>query len=109
MNKFMGTGTWYLANYASLHNLKLDVILDDYKHHELLDGVYNLDLEDYLEQIKDDLSFVKTMSDGDKSNFIIKCWVSIFPDNYHNDFIMIDRILKTNIEDNKIKYPSKFI
>lgn len=109
LNKYMGIGVAYVANYASIHNLKLSTILDDYTHYELSDMVADFDLEDYLEKIKDDISFVKTMTDEEKSQFIIKCWVSIFPDVYHDDFIKIDRILKTNIEDNKIKYPEKFV
>ena len=65
-------------------------------------------MEYYLEKIRDDLSFINDMHSEDKREFIQKCWVSIFPDEYHDEFIKVERILVANVEDNKIKYPNSF-
>jgi hypothetical protein len=63
-----------------------------------------LDLEFYLE-IKDDLSFVKERSE----RTVHLCLISVFPDEYHNDFIKVERILHGTIVDNKTTPKSLFL
>jgi hypothetical protein len=108
LHKHMGICASFVANYATINSLKLSSVFGDYSHYEMEDITSTVDLEYYLTKIKDDLSFVKDMKEDDKKEFIQKCWVCIFPDEYHDDFIKIDRILSANIEDNKIKYPKSF-
>jgi hypothetical protein len=59
-----------------------------------------LDLEFYLEKIKDDMSFVKDMKESERTEFI-RSVDFCFPDEYHNDFIKVERILHGTIVDNK--------
>lgn len=107
LHKHMGLCTEVLANYATINSIKLEVVV--YKSHEEITKTTVLtDLEHYLEQIKNDLSFVKDMKDEDKIEFVQKCWACIFPEEYCDDFLKIDRILKSTIEDNKIKYPDMY-
>jgi len=105
LHKHMGLCTEVLANYCTINSIRLCDAIGKVDYNEMVLKVELLDLEYYLEKIKDDLSFVKDMSESDKIEFAQKCWISIFPEEYHNDFLKIDRILKTTIEDNKIKYP----
>jgi ABC-type transport system involved in Fe-S cluster assembly fused permease/ATPase subunit len=109
LHKHMGTCAWYIANYATINNLKIAVIIGGSTYEEMEEETNEIDLELFLQHIKDDISFVKTMSYELKIQFIHKCWISLFPSYYDNDFIKIDRILKTNIQDNKIKYPEQFV
>lgn len=107
-HKYLGIGAWYIANYCNINNLNLEEILDD----EYSNFEYNTEdycLEDYLQKIKDDISFLSEMNVEDRKSFVQKCFIATFPEEYYNDFIKIDRILKNNIEDSKIKFPEKFI
>lgn len=107
LHKFMGLCTEHVANYCTVNNLKLECVID--KSHALIEEKTSLtDLETYLQQIKDELSFVQDMKDSEKIEFIQKCWVCIYPEEYCEDFIKIERILKATIEDNKIKYPQAY-
>ncbi len=108
LHKHMGICAGIVANYATINDLKIANVLGDYLHSEMEFTTTNLDLEYYLEKIRDDLSFVKDMKESDKIEFIQKCWISIFPEDYHDDFIKVGRILVANVEDNKIKYPKAF-
>lgn len=105
LHKHMGLCAEVVANYATINSIKLSEAIGNKTHQAMSSKTELLDLEFYLEKIKDDLAFVKDMSDGEKTEFVQKCWVCIFPEEYHDDFIKIDRILKMTIEDNKIKYP----
>lgn len=108
LHKHMGFCAQALSDYATINSIKLSDVLIDSSHEEMTYKTQGLDLEFYLEKIKDDLSFVKDMSDDEKIEFIQKTWVCIFPEDYHNDFIKVDRILKSTIKDNQIKYPQLF-
>lgn len=108
LHKSMGNSAWHIANYASLNGLKLSSIIADNNYNDMHNETVNFDLEDYLESIKDDLTFQSEMSDNIKESFIIKTWISIFIPEYTNDFIKIDRILRTNVEDNIKKYPEAY-
>ena len=108
LHKHMGLCSQSLSDYATINSIKLSDVLPNNSHEKMTERTQGLDLEFYLEKIKDDLSFVKDMSDDEKIEFIQKTWVCIFPEDYHDDFIKVDRILKKTIEDNKIKYPKAF-
>jgi hypothetical protein len=108
LHKHMGLCSQALSDYATINSIKLSDILINTSHEEMTYKTQGLDLEFYLEKIKDDLSFVKDMSEDEKIEFIQKTWVCIFPENYHDDFIKVDRILKSTIKDNQIKYPKLF-
>lgn len=108
LHKHMGECAAYVANYATINSISLAKAIGSFGHLQMTEKTEMLDLEYYLEKIKDDLSFVTDMQEKDKEEFVQKCWVCIFPEDYHDDFIKVDRILNTNIEDNKIKYPEKF-
>jgi len=108
LHKHMWLCAEFLANYATINGIKLSEAIGHLSHEKMTITTDGVDLESYLEKIKDDLSFVKDMSEDDKIEFIQKCWVCIFPEEYHDDFIKIDRILKILIEDNKIKYPQSY-
>lgn len=104
LHKHIGLCTEHLANYATANDIKLsDAVLENY--HLMVEKTEAIDLEEYLEKIKDDLTFTQDIKEHDKIAFIQKCWISIFVDDYHDDFIKIERILKRVIEDNKIKFP----
>lgn len=108
LHKFMGLCSEHVANYCTVNNLKLECVVD--KSHALIEEQTSLiDLEEYLQKIKEELSFVQDMKDSEKIEFVQKCWVCIFPEDYCEDFIKIDRILKATIHDNKIKYPQAYI
>lgn len=108
LHKAMGNSAWHIANYTSLNNLKLSNIVANKSFDEMWLETHKTDLEEYLELIKDDLTFSSEMSDSDKELFIMKSWISIFISDYTNDFIKVDRILKSNVSDNKIKYPEAY-
>jgi hypothetical protein len=108
LHKYMGECANYIANYAVVHSLKLSEVLTKKSHSEMAEATDLVDLEYYLEKIKDDLGFVKDMQENEKIEFIQKCWICTFPEEYHDDFIKTDRILRANIEDNKVKYPQAF-
>lgn len=108
LHKHMGLCAWYIANYCTVNKLKLAEIIDE----ETLQFEMETDensLEDYLQKIKDDISFNDEMSDKDKINFVRKMYVSTFPEQYHLDFIKVDRILTNTINDTKITQPKKFV
>jgi glycosyltransferase involved in cell wall biosynthesis len=107
LHKFMGTCAEYIANYATINGIDLKRIIRK-SHISMTEKTEFTELEDYLEKIKNDLAFVKDMHEEEKEEFIQKCWVCVFPEEYHEDFIKIDRILKSTIEDNKIKYPQLY-
>lgn len=107
LHKFMGLCSEHIANYCTVNNLKLECVVA--KSHALIEEQTSLlDLEHFLQLIKDDLSFVTDMKESDKIEFVQKCWVCVYPEEYCEDFIKIDRILKGAIEDNKIKYPQAY-
>lgn len=107
LHKFMGLCSEHVANYCTVNSLQLECVID--QSHALIEEKTSLtDLEHYLELIRNDLSFVKDMPESEKIEFVQKCWVCIFPEEYCEDFIKIDRILKGVIEDNKIKYPQAY-
>lgn len=108
LHKHMGDCASFVANYSTVNSVLLQKAVSNLSHLEMTEMTEQLDLEYFLEKIKDDLSFVKDMKEEDKIEFVQKCWVCIFPEDYHDDFIKVDRILKRNIEDNKIKYPERF-
>ena len=103
----MGACAEHVSNYATVNSIKLSEAIHKEIIKEEMESSVN-DLEHYLEQIKNDMSFVKDMKDSEKIEFIQKCWVSIFPEEYSIDFIKIERILKSTIEDNKIKFPQLY-
>jgi hypothetical protein len=105
LHKYMGFCAEALANYATINDVRLDEALLSLSHSDMTVMTQDLDLEYYLEQIRDDMTFVKDMAQNKKVEFVQKCWVCIFPEDYCEDFIKIDRILKTIVADNKIKYP----
>ena len=107
LHKFMGACAEHLSNYATVNSIKISEAIHKGIIEEEIEASVN-DLEHYLEQIKNDMSFVKDMKDSEKIEFIQKCWVSIFPEEYSIDFIKIERILKSTIEDNKIKFPQLY-
>lgn len=108
LHKFMGLCTEHVANYCTVNSIDFSKVID--KSHALIEEQTSMtDLEYYLEQIKNDLSFVKDMKESEKIEFVQKCWVCIYPEEYCEDFIKIERILKANIEDNKIKYPHAYL
>jgi len=109
LHKRMGICASSIANYATVNSLKLIDALRNYDYGELEQATEGYDLEDYLKKIKDDLSFFRDMKESEKIQFIQKCWISVFPDEYHDDFIKVERILNNTIEDLKIKSPSFFI
>jgi hypothetical protein len=109
LHKHMGECAWYIANYASANNIKLADILSDFDYTSIESKLELSDLESYLQMIKDDLSFVKEMSESEKKEFIQKTWVSLFPEDYYTDFLKTDRILKTKTQEDKIKFPNKFL
>jgi hypothetical protein len=107
LHKHIGLCAQAIANYATLNSLKLEnCIIEDYQ--QMMINTDSVELEFFLEKIRDDLSFVNDMSALDKTEFIQKSWIAIFPEEYHNAFLKIDRILKQSIDDNKIKYPEKY-
>lgn len=108
LHKHMGLCAEALANYSTTNGIKLSDAVGKDSHESMTLNTSSLDLEYYLEKIKDDLSFVRDMSENDKIEFVQKSWVCIFPEEYHEDFIKVDRVLKKTIEDNKIKYPEAF-
>ena len=110
LHKSMGKVSWYLANYCSLNNLKISEVIANFSYLELILKVPDeVDLEYFLQKIKDEMSFVQDMSVEDKIEFVQKCWVCIFPKDYHDEFLKIDKILRQHIEDNKIKTPEAFV
>lgn len=107
LHKFMGLCSENVANYCTVNDLKLECVVD--KTHALIEEETSLtDLEEYLQKIRQDLSFIQDMKESEKIEFVQKCWVCIFPEEYCEDFIKIDRILKATIENNKIKYPQAY-
>lgn len=106
LHKHMGLCIGAISNYATVNDINLAQVITERTYSEIEEATGYIDLEFYLEKIKDDLSFVKDMDDVHKIEFIQKCWVCTFPEEYHNDFLKIERILKNTIQDNKIKYKS---
>lgn len=107
LHKFMGLCGEHVANYCTVNNLQLECVAA--KSHALIEEQTSLiDIEEYLQKIREELSFVQDMKDSEKIEFVQKCWVCIFPEEYCEDFIKIDRILRATIEDNKIKYPHAY-
>jgi hypothetical protein len=106
IHKHMGLCAESIANYATINDLKLSEVLSNHTHNDMEIITSGLDLEHYLEKIKNDLSFVKDMSQSEKAEFVQKCWISLFPPEYHDFFIKISRILNATIQDNKIKNPN---
>jgi len=103
LHKHMGLCAEMLANYATINSIVLEEAVAHFTHRKMTDLTTDLDLEYYLEKIKDDMTFVKDMSEDSKTEFIQKCWVCIFPEDYCDDFLKIDRILKVVMNNNKIK------
>jgi len=109
LHKHMGLCAEAIANYATVNSIKLKIAISKNSHQKMFLDTDSLDLEYYLEKIKNELAFVNDMEDSEKIGFIQKCWISVFPEEYHDDFLKVDRILKTVIEDNKIKFPQFYI
>lgn len=109
IHKHFGNCAWYIANYCTLHNMNLAGLISQYSHLELYALTNDEDMEFYLQQVKDDMIFIEDMTPENKIDFMRKCWISTFPDDYHDDFLKVDKILRQHIEDNKIKNPEAFI
>lgn len=108
LHKHMGLCAEALANYASTNSIHLKDAVGQETHESMTANTSALDLEFYLEKIRDDLSFIKDMTEEEKTEFIQKTWVCIFPEEYHDDFIKVERILTKAIKDNEIKYPELY-
>lgn len=108
MHKYMGVSMWYLANFCEGNFMSLaDCIEDNYD--DMSFDLLTLELEDFLQQIQNEMTFISERSNEDKKQFVQKCWVTIFDEDYHANFIKIERILSRTIEDEKIKHPESFV
>lgn len=104
LHKNMGLCAECISNYATINGIELSEALD-FSHAKMMEKTLQYDLEYYLEAILEDMTFIKDMNEDLRISFIQKCWVSLFPIEYGNDYLKIDRILKTVVSDNKIKFP----
>lgn len=107
-HKHMGLAAEWIANYCTVHGLKLSKAVD-LDFFDMEDEVADLDLEYFFEQIQKELQFKGNMSDDEKIKYVRKMWLSLMNPEYHNDFLKTDRILVTTIKDNEIKYPEKLL
>lgn len=99
LHKHMGFATQALSNFASTNNIKLSDCLTRKTFVEIAVETDKFDFEHYLEIIKEDLnvSTKSEMNDKDKIKYIQKGFISIFPEDYFNDFIKIDRVFSNHI------------
>lgn len=107
LHKHMGICSWYLANYCNAHNIKLSSCIT-MRYEDMEFHIADRDMEYFIDQFRLEKSFEVELTSADRYDFVRRVWIAIFPMEYHNDFIKIDRIFNTNIEDNRIKYPEKF-